>query len=113
MCQRFDARRKRGAIAISFALTLAACLTSSAADESDDRLRLTAISRQLDLIERLAREGQAAGFAEGARYHFDYARLREDLARMRTGIEDYLTPTRAQPRDPSSLDGYYQHQVQR
>ena len=38
---------------------------------------------------------------------FDYLRLREDLLRVRAGIEDYLTPRRAQPRDPLEFQGDY------
>ncbi|MEG7168371.1 RAQPRD family integrative conjugative element protein, partial [Pseudomonas aeruginosa] len=39
--------------------------------------------------------------------HFDHARLREDLQRVRAGIQDYLTPPRAQPRDSVELAGDY------
>jgi RAQPRD family integrative conjugative element protein len=42
-----------------------------------------------------------------ARYHFDYARLRADLKRVRTGVQDFLVPQRAQPRDPVPLAGDY------
>ena len=45
--------------------------------------------------------------AERARYHFDYGRLAADLERVRGGIHDYLTPSRAQPRDPAELLGDY------
>ncbi|MBF3224681.1 RAQPRD family plasmid, partial [Pseudomonas aeruginosa] len=41
------------------------------------------------------------------RYHFDYPRLLADLARVRAGIQFHLTPSRAQPRDPSELAGDY------
>ncbi|MGS8282218.1 integrative conjugative element protein, RAQPRD family, partial [Pseudomonas aeruginosa] len=40
-------------------------------------------------------------------YHFDYPRLLADLARVRAGIQAHLTPSRAQPRDPSELAGDY------
>ena len=42
-----------------------------------------------------------------ARYHFDYARLRADMKRVRAGLQDYLAPQRAQPRDPVPLAGDY------
>ena len=47
------------------------------------------------------------GSPERARYHFDYAQLRADLKRVRAGLEDYLVPQRAQPRDPVPLAGDY------
>ncbi|WP_405045738.1 RAQPRD family integrative conjugative element protein [Pseudomonas aeruginosa] len=33
--------------------------------------------------------------------------MRKDLQRVRAGIQDYLTPPRAQPRDPVELSGDY------
>ena len=95
----------------AFAVGLIACLSSSASDESIERERLTAALRELDAIERLVRESESAAPTSGTRYHFDYARLRADLARVQAGIEDYLTPRRAQPRDPQALDGDYRREA--
>ena len=36
--------------------------------------------------------------------------LREDIKRVRSGIRDYLTPQRAQPRDSVSLIGDYRQE---
>ncbi|RMV84787.1 hypothetical protein ALP04_05408, partial [Pseudomonas amygdali pv. sesami] len=41
------------------------------------------------------------------RYHMDYSRLVSDIARIRQGLQDYLTPSRAQPRDPVEISGQY------
>lgn len=38
-----------------------------------------------------------------ARYFFDYTRLQSDLQTIRAGIELYLIPTRAQPRETTLL----------
>lgn len=43
----------------------------------------------------------------GQRYFFDYPRLAADIERIRHGLENYLTPSRAQPRDPVELSGSY------
>ncbi|MEN1368268.1 RAQPRD family integrative conjugative element protein, partial [Pseudomonas aeruginosa] len=43
----------------------------------------------------------------GQRFYFDYSRLAADLQRIRQGLQDYMTPSRAQPRDPSDLSGNY------
>ena len=63
--------------------------------------------RQLNQLERTALEAQKLSDVSAHRYHFDYARLQADLARVRGGLEDYLSPPRAQPRDPDELSGQY------
>ncbi len=103
------AMRRRSVLAL--ALSLIACLSSSASDESIERERLAAILREFDAIERLTRESESAAPASGTRYHFDYARLRADLARVRAGVEDYLVPPRAQPRDLQALQANYRREA--
>jgi RAQPRD family integrative conjugative element protein len=50
------------------------------------------------------------GDEPGKRFFFDYQRLAGDIARIRHGLEDYLTPSRAQPRDTVELSGQYTKQ---
>lgn len=76
-------------------------------DATPEHARLEAVLRQLNTIERLIAEETARSHTEQSRYYFDYTRLNADLARMRSGIRDYLTPSRAQPRDPATLLGDY------
>lgn len=72
------------------------------------RQELVAALRQLDALERTVADSAArAPIQPGERYHFDYPRLLADLARVRAGIRTHLTPSRAQPRDPSELAGDY------
>lgn len=80
---------------------------AAAADDSAEREKLAAVVRQLDLLDRLAKESAASASADRARYHFDYPRLAADLLRVRAGINDYLTPQRAQPRDATALPADY------
>ena len=80
---------------------------TAAADDAIEREQLAVLVRQLDLIGRLAQHAASTVPQHHTRYHFDYARLREDLQRVRSGIHDYLTPPRAQPRDPVELLGDY------
>lgn len=78
------------------------------AESPAQRQELVAALRQLDALERTVANGATHAPVEpGERYHFDYQRLLADLARVRTGIQDHLTPSRAQPRDPSELTGDY------
>jgi RAQPRD family integrative conjugative element protein len=86
---------------------LSTALPANAADDSNEKEHLAAVVRQLDLLDRLAKQSAATASQERARYHFDYKRFTADLQRMRTGINDYLTPQRAQPRDPATLQGDY------
>ncbi len=92
-----------------FVLMLGLGLTSHAGadDSTPEHARLAAALRQLDSIERLVAQQAVQPLDESSRYHFDYARLAADLQRVRNGIRDYLTPTRAQPRDPALLLGDY------
>ncbi len=77
--------------------------TASASEHNN----LALILRQLDAIERLAESTAQLPAADGARYFFDYPRLKADLDRVRQGIRGYLVPSRAQPRDPAELTGHY------
>ena len=78
------------------------------AETPAQRQELTAALRQLDALERtVAHSAVRVSAQPGERYHFVYPRLLADLARVRAGIQDHLTPSRAQPRDPSELAGDY------
>ncbi|BCN39854.1 hypothetical protein ALDI51_31730 [Alicycliphilus denitrificans] len=78
------------------------------AESPTQRQELAAALRQLDALERTVGHSTAhTPIAPGERYYFDYPRLLADLARVRAGIQGYLTPSRAQPRDLSELAGDY------
>ncbi|MDI5991552.1 RAQPRD family integrative conjugative element protein [Pseudomonas sp. MDMC216] len=96
-----------------FPALLGLCLAAHAGadDATPEHARLSAALRQLDSIERLVAQQAAQPPDERARYHFDYGRLAADLERVRGGIRDYLTPSRAQPRDPAELLGEYRQPV--
>lgn len=104
--------RHHAIAALSAALLLAAAglppaVAADAADNATEREMLAAVTRQLELLDRLAERAAVIAPQKRSRYHFDYARLRADLERMRAGVRDYLVPQRAQPRDPMPLAGDY------
>ena len=101
------ASRRAPALALALIIALAGASPASAGDASAEHEQLAALARQLDLIDRLAEHAASTAPQERARYHFDYARLRADLQRIRAGVQDYLVPQRAQPRDPVPLTGDY------
>lgn len=91
-------------------LLLVVGLSANAADsasKASEHEQLAALARQLDLADRLANQAAALSPEARRRYHFDYTALRADLKRVRTGVQDYLVPQRAQPRDPVPLSGTY------
>jgi RAQPRD family integrative conjugative element protein len=89
-------------------LSLAIVDGNSYAASSHEQDQLSLVQQQLDIIERLATQAEAASTAEPVeRYRFDYLRLSQDIQRIRHGVQGYLSPSRAQPRDPSELVGEY------
>lgn len=89
-------------------LPIALAYSSSYAASAHEQDQLSLVQRQLDIIERLATQAEAASTAEPVeRYRFDYLRLSQDIQRIRHGVQGYLSPSRAQPRDPSELVGEY------
>lgn len=81
---------------------------SALANPPAQRQDLVAAQRQVEALERLVQQSSEEALpAPGERYHFDYPRLLADLARVRAGIEQFLSPSRAQPREPDELGGQY------
>lgn len=87
------------------------CAWASNATTTDPDLHrqdLANALHQLDLLDRfLASITSTYQPSPAERYHFDHTRLREDLQRVRAGIQAYLSPPRAQPREPEPLAGDY------
>ena len=98
----------RATVALVLAVPFSALQPAVAADGlASEREQLAALARQLNLIDRLAEHAANTAPQERTRYHFDYGRLHADLQRVRAGLQDYLVPRRAQPRDPVPLAGDY------
>lgn len=89
---------------------LVICLATlpAVAQESHERSDLGLVQRQFTAIDQLAERAEnSADDTAGARYRFDYPRLAADLERVREGIQQYLSPSRAQPADLVELAGQY------
>ena len=93
-----------GLVLVAFLVSLKA---APAADVASEDAQLAILVRQLDMIDRLAAQSEQLPHESTARYHFDYSRLHADVLRIRAGIQNYLSPQRAQPRDPDLLLGDY------
>ena len=89
-------------------LSLAIAHGSGYAASTHELEQFSLVQQQLDTLERLATRAKAARTLEPIeRYRFDYPRLTQDIQRIRQGVQSYLFPSRAQPRDPSELVGDY------
>ena len=85
--------------------------SSALATPFTEREELTLTLSQLSQIEAsLHRAQQSARTGINERYYFDYPRIHSDITTLRSGIENYLTPTRAQPRDTATLAGQYREE---
>jgi RAQPRD family integrative conjugative element protein len=106
----FKHSRSAHLAALGLCLALAQPLRVSA-DSDIERAQLATVLRQLDALERHADNSAALSHPIAARYHFDYLRLREDIQRIRSGVQGYLTLQRAQPRDLAPMLGEYVGEV--
>ena len=89
-------------------LVLISFNSGSYAASAYEQEQLSLVQHQLDTIEHVSTRAETAITVEpGERYRFDYPRLIRDIQRIRLGVQDYLSPSRAQPRDPSELVGDY------
>lgn len=86
------------------------CLVAvtAAAQDVRERSDFGLMQRQIDALEQLADRARSGGTGtDQVRYRFDYPRLTADLERVRQGISNYLSPSRAQPADMVELTGDY------
>lgn len=82
-------------------------LPHAAAASASEQANLEVMIRQLNALEDTARRSAQVADEPGKRYYFDYQRLAGDIERIRHGLEGYMTPSRAQPRDPADISGDY------
>jgi len=81
-----------------------------AAGTASEQANVDVMIRQLNAVEAVARRSAELPSDGSSRYHLDYSRLAADIARIRQGLQDYLAPSRAQPRDAAELSGQYQRE---
>lgn len=82
-------------------------IPSAQAAGASEQANIEVMVRQLNALEDSARRSATIASEPGQRYYFDYERLAGDIQRVRQGLQEYLTPSRAQPRDPAELAGKY------
>ena len=96
------------------AVVLALPSFGATAESSREAHELSLVIRQLGtletLVDRAERQARIVADQDDVRFAFDYERLRADLQRVSAGIEHYLSPSRAQPRDNGLLLGQYRNE---
>jgi integrative conjugative element protein, RAQPRD family len=85
------------------------CLSSMSVAQSEvEREQLKMVLEQLNNIEQVVLVSeQSSQKLSGQRYNFDYEQFKKDLEAIRTGVELYLTPVRAQPREVVDFEANY------
>lgn len=76
------------------------------ADPEGERDALARLIHELDALAPLIADAQAQAQAD-ANIRFEYAWLKDDLARMKLGLREHITATRNQPRSFPPLKGDY------
>ena len=76
------------------------------ADADGEREVLARIAHELEATESLIAEAESQANPE-ARIRFQYDWLRQDLERIRLGIQEYIDAPRAEPRTFPPLRGDY------
>jgi len=93
----------RRAILLILSLFLA---TAALADSESERAALSRMIDELDRLEVLVAEAESKANPD-ARIRLRYDWLREDLARVRRGIESHVNAARSEPRSIPPLRGDY------
>ncbi|ECE6019156.1 hypothetical protein DL121_13060 [Salmonella enterica subsp. enterica] len=72
---------------------------------------LSLLLTQLDMLDAtLKRAESQSSVAPGERFFFDYSQAHADIRAVRAGVEQYLTPSRAQPQPVLPLAGQYRRE---
>ncbi len=93
-------------LATATLLALAITAPASLADVDAERALLARLLHEIALLEPLIARSEAEA-APDARIHFQYDWLRQDLERVRAGIQAHLDAPRNTPRPVPPLRGDY------
>ena len=101
-------KRPMGITQLLIAGTIVAIFATSSvlADADAEREALARVIHELETIEPLIRSAESQTNPD-ARIRFRYDWLRQDLARVRAGVQEHIDATRAEPRTFPPLRGDY------
>ena len=93
-------------LATATLLALAFIAPAALADADSERAMLARLLQEITLLEPLVARSEAEADPD-ARIHFQYDWLRQDLERVRAGIQAHLDAPRNTPRPVPPLRGDY------
>ena len=93
-------------VSLFVAAALSVSVPAAFADADAEREALARLAHEIEALEPLVRQAEAQTEPE-ARVRFRYDWLRQDLARVRQGIEEHLSTPRSEPRTFPPLRGDY------
>lgn len=86
-------------------------VSTALAQSTYEREQIRLMLVQITNIEAIALQmDRNTSVLDTDRYQFDHVRFQKDLGAIRAGLEHYLTPARAQPRDVVDVVGEYQQE---
>lgn len=91
-------------------LTLLAALPSQASEKDELASAQRMLIQVQSALERARVAAVQADPSERGRFYFDYQRATSDLKTINSGIDRYLEPSRAQPRDVGAVAGNYRRE---
>lgn len=91
---------------LAILLGLAVSFTSVVADAESEREALTRLAHEIEALAPLVAKAEAQAEPD-ARIRFRYEWLRQDLERVRAGIQAHIDAPRAEPRKVEPLRGDY------
>ncbi len=106
MCNTDQNALRSAAILIIGAVAAALPLHAALADTDAERAALARIAHELETFEPLIRTAESQANPD-ARIRFRYDWLRQDLARVRLGVQEHIDAPRAEPRTFPPLRGDY------
>lgn len=94
-------------------LYLIGSLLASLSVQAAEKDELALVLKQLDQVQASLDRARVVAVQDGqsGRFYFDYLRVTQDINTLRSGIEFYLQPSRAQP-TLSSVSGQYRQERQ-
>lgn len=90
--------------------SLLAVLPAQASEKDELASSLRLLDQAQASLERARVAGAQADPADPGRFHFDYLRATTDISTIKAGINHFLEPSRAQPRDEGSVTGQYRRE---
>jgi len=97
--------RRKGLLLVAL-LSIAVTATPAFADADSEREALARLAHEIEALAPLVAKAEAQAKPD-ARIRFRYEWLRQDLERVRAGIQAHIDAPRAEPRKVEPLRGDY------